>query len=144
MEQLDVEQSQVKQRQSGSESSTVRAMALFSNPVRCPYFSMALPRLTLPPLYLTMLHIAVAEHHKTKLCRCLEIHYDTLPLRNLTNLCHRMTMSYHTLPCLRIVLLRLAPFRFAIATRCSELFCYATAKLLSGKPLRYQTSQDYA
>ena len=44
-------------------------------------------------------------------------------------------MSYHTLPCLRIILLRLAPFRFAIATRCSELFCYATAKLLSGKPL---------
>ena len=112
---------------------------------------MALPRLTLPPLYLTMLRIAIAIPFFTlppllsaTQYRCLEIHYDTLPLRNLTNLCHRMTMSYHTLPCLRIVLLRLAPFHFAIATRCSELFCYATAKLLSGKPLRYQTSQDYA
>ena len=68
--------------------------------------------------------------------------YDTLPSLNLTEHNHRTTMSYHTLPCLRIILLRLAPFHFAVATRCSELFCYATAKLLSGKPLRHQTSQD--
>ena len=102
---------------------------------------MALPRLTLPPLYLTMLHIAVAIPFFTlppllsaTQYRCLEIHYDTLPLRNLTNLCHRMTMSYHTLPCLRIVLLHLAPFRFAIATRCSELFYYAIAEPVKTLP----------
>ena len=90
---------------------------------------MALPRLTLPPLYLTMLHIAVAIPFFTlppllsaTQYRCLEIHYDTLPLRNLTNLC------------LRIVLLRLAPFHFAIATRCSELFYYAIAEPVKTLP----------
>ena len=102
---------------------------------------MALPRLTLPPPYLTMLHIAIAIPFFTlplqlsaTQYRCLEIHYDTLPLLNLTNLCHRMTMSYHTLPCLCIVLLRLAPFHFAVATRCSELFCYAIAEPVKTLP----------
>lgn len=73
----------------------------------------------------TLRHFAIAEPDKS------------LPSLNLTEHNHCPTIRYHSLPCLRIILLRLAPFRFAVATRCSELFCYATAKLLSGKPLRY-------